>query len=100
MKTYFLKLRTPRPDFIQTITPAEAAMMQAHFVYWKGLMDKGLVVAFGPVMGATETFGMGIMQLEDSADPAALAAQDPAITANAGLSYDIALMPRGVVLKV
>jgi uncharacterized protein len=74
-------------------------MMQAHFGYWMGLMDKGLVVAFGPVMRDSESFGMGIMQLEDGMDPAALAAQDPAITANAGLSYEIGLMPRGVVLK-
>jgi uncharacterized protein YciI len=99
MKTYFLKLRTPRPNFIQTITPAETAMMQAHFAYWKGLMNKGHVVAFGPVMGPSESFGIGIMELDDGVDPAALAAEDPAITANAGLSYEIGLMPRGVVLK-
>jgi hypothetical protein len=99
MKTYFLKLLTPRPDFIQTITPAEAAMMQAHFGYWKGLMGKGLAVAFGPVMGTAECFGIGILQLEDGADPAAFAAGDPAIAANVGLSYEIGLMPRGVVLR-
>jgi hypothetical protein len=59
MKTYSLKHLAPRPNFIQTITPQENAMMQARFVNWKGLKDKGLVVAFGPVMGVPKALASG-----------------------------------------
>lgn len=99
MKTYFLKLKTPRPDFIQTITPTEVAMMQAHAAYWKDLMGKGIALAFGPVMAPSESFGLGIMRLEDGVDPAPYVAGDPAIKANVGMSYEIGVMPMGVILK-
>ncbi len=47
MKYFFCKLIPPRLDFVQTITPAEAQLMQEHGAYWKSMMDRGLVAAFG-----------------------------------------------------
>jgi hypothetical protein len=40
-----------------------------------------------------------MMQWGDDVNPADLVADDPAIKASTGLSYEIGLMPRGVVLK-
>jgi hypothetical protein len=38
-----------RDAFAQDMTDSEAKLMQQYVVYWKGLMDRGLVIVFGPV---------------------------------------------------
>jgi hypothetical protein len=53
MKKYFaLKLIAPRATFAQDMNAEERAIMIQHVAYWKGLMDKGFVLAFGPVIGS------------------------------------------------
>ncbi|MGN6179044.1 MAG: hypothetical protein ACTHNW_07675 [Mucilaginibacter sp.] len=39
------------------MTPEERAIMQQHVVYWKDLMNKGTVIAFGPVLDPVGTYG-------------------------------------------
>jgi hypothetical protein len=41
MPHFFLKLIAPRPTFANDMNDAEKAMMQEHFLYWKGRQDKG-----------------------------------------------------------
>ena len=72
-------------------------MMQSHVAYWSNQMSQGRVLAFGPVADPKGTFGIGILQLPDDADPAALAKNDPAIQAQAGFSFEIHPMPRLIV---
>jgi hypothetical protein len=96
MKYFFCKLIPPRRDFVQTITPAEGQLMQEHGAYWKGMMDRGLVAAFGLVGDPKGAYGVGILTLDDDGDAQALTADDPTIRANAGFSYEIYPMPRAV----
>lgn len=59
MKKYFaLKLLPNRPDFAQTMTPDERAIMQQHVAYWKTYLDKGMVLAYGPVLDPAATYGL------------------------------------------
>ena len=99
MKTYFLKLRPPRPTFAEDMTAAEAKLMQAHGVYWSGLMAQGIAVVFGVVGDPQVPYGVGIIELPDEADPGAVTREDPVIKADAGLSYEILPMPRVVARR-
>lgn len=97
MKHYFLKLLPPRPSFPGDMTPEEGQLMQAHVGYWAGLGAAGGVVVLGPVADPRGVFGMGVLQLPDEADPAALTADDPVIRAGAGFRYEIYPMPSALV---
>lgn len=96
MTHWFLILHPPRPQFPADITPAERAVMQQHVEYWRGLMQRGMVVGFGPVMDPDGNYGVAILRLEDEADPHTLTAGDPVIVAGGGFRYDVRLMPSAV----
>ncbi len=96
MKYYYCKLIPPRPDFVQTMTAGEGQLMQQHGAYWKAMMDRGLTAAFGLVADPAGAFGVGILTLDDDADPHALTSQDPTMKANVGFVYEIHPMPRAV----
>ncbi len=94
MKYFLYKLIPPRPTFAQDMKEAEARLMQEHAAYWKGLMDRGLVVAFGPVLDPKGGYGVGIVELEDAADANDLGVNDPTIKANIGFRFEMYPMPR------
>ena len=94
---FFYKLNAPRPTFPDDITPAELVLMQQHIAYLTGLMKQGMVVAFGPVVDPAGSYGIGILRLENSEDAMALGANDPAIRADAGFSFEVRPMPRLVL---
>ncbi len=77
-KHYFLKLIPSRPSFSQDMTPAERAIMQQHIVYWRGLMDQGMVIVFGPVMDPAGVYGMGVIAVDDEDQVRTLINGDPA----------------------
>jgi hypothetical protein len=93
MTNYFFRLLPPRPTFMMDMTPEEREVMQAHAGYWADLMQKGLVVAYGPVAAAEGAFGIGILQLPEDQSPEPLVANDPAILSGKGFSSKIDLMP-------
>jgi uncharacterized protein len=99
MKHFFYKLIPPRPSFAQDMTEQEAQLMQEHAVYWRGLMDQGLVVVVGVVADPTGAYGIGVVELEDDADPHVLGANDPAVKANAGFRFEMHPMPRPMVRR-
>jgi uncharacterized protein YciI len=100
MKKYFLcKLIPPRPTFAQGMTDAEATLMQQHVAYWKGLMDRGLVIVFGPVADPKGTYGVAILELEEQDDANALGMNDPTIKANGGFHFEVYPMDRAVLRK-
>ena len=92
---YFLyKLNPPRPTFPADMTPAEGKLMQEHVAYWRDLMKKGLVVAFGPVADPKGSYAIAIIQLQDNSDAITLGTNDPVIKANAGFNFEVHPMPR------
>jgi len=99
MKYFLFKLLPPRATFMQDMSPVEMKLMQEHSLYWRGLMGRGLVAAFGPVADPAGGYGVGILELPDDTDPKSLVADDPVAKANAGFRFEIAPMPRAIVRK-
>lgn len=85
MPHYFLKLNPCRPTFAMDMTDAERAIMQEHVAYWGDLMNKGLVVVYGPVMDPTGVYGIGVVEAEDETQLKELIKNDPATGIN---NYD------------
>ena len=81
------------------MTEAEAKLMQQHVAYWKALMDRGLVIVFGPVADPKGVYGIAILELDEEADANALAMNDPTIKASVGFSFEVHSMPRAVLRK-
>jgi uncharacterized protein YciI len=83
MKKHFaLKLIPCRPTFAQDMTAEERAIMQQHVIYWKGLMDKGFVLVYGPVLDPKGIYGLGIVEADSEEEVNSFIANDPAIQIN------------------
>src|SRR4030095_2692924 len=65
-KCFILYLIPPRSDFAQTMTEDEKSTMMNHVVYWTDLMNKGLVVIFGPVFDPNGVYGVGIVKVDSN----------------------------------
>ncbi len=81
MKHYFvLKLIPPRPDFAQHMTAEEREVMLRHVEYWKDLMNRGFVLAFGPVLHPEGSYGLAVVEVDDPAQVIDFMAGDPALS--------------------
>ena len=95
-KVFFYKLIPPRPTFGMDMSDNERQIMLQHIEYWKQQMEKGIAVAFGPVLDPGGAYGVGIIQVDDDAQTKGLAENDPAILS--GLHrYEIYPMPNAIV---
>jgi uncharacterized protein YciI len=94
MKYFLFKLIPPRPTFPGDMTPAEAKLMQEHSAYWHDLMNKGLVIVFGPVSDPKGAYGIAVLQLEEGVDANVLGANEPTIKANVGFKFEVYPMPQ------
>lgn len=88
MKYYLCRFLPPRADFLATMTPQEADLMKQHRTFLNGLLDKGQVIAHGPVDDPAGGWGMSLYQVSDDEDMRALTAQDPMVIAG-GARYEI-----------
>ena len=78
-KMYFaLKLIPPRESFTQDMTPDEQNIMHQHVAYWTDLMNKGKVIAFGPVLDPKGGYGLGIVCVDNEEELNLLMKDDPA----------------------
>ena len=80
MPTFVFRLIAPRPDFAMTMTDAEREVMGRHAAHWQPLLDAGDMVVFGPILDATGSYGLGVVEAEDEEKLRAFAAEDPAVT--------------------
>jgi uncharacterized protein len=82
-KKYFVLYLLPsRPDFAQTMTEEERAIMMQHVAHWTELMNQGKVVAFGPVLDPNEIYGLGIISVDNEQEVKDFIANDPATQIN------------------
>jgi uncharacterized protein len=82
-KKYFvLHLLPSRPDFAQTMTDEERAIMMKHVGYWTEIMNRGKVLAFGPVLDPKQVYGLGIIAVDSEDEVKEFIANDPASTIN------------------
>ncbi|WP_026775026.1 YciI family protein [Asinibacterium sp. OR53] len=77
-KFYALYLKPLRSDFAQTMTAEERNIMLQHVAYWTEYMNKGMVLAFGPVMDPKEIYGLGIVAVDQEDQLKTLIENDPA----------------------
>ena len=81
-KYYTLYLLPLRSNFAETMTEQERDIMMKHVAYWNDLMAKGIAIVFGPVFDPKETYGLGIVAIDDEAQLKEIIAQDPAAQIN------------------
>ena len=79
---YAVYLLPLRPDFAQTMTDDERAIMQQHVGYWMNIMKQGKVYAFGPVSDPKETYGLGIVAVENEQEIIDFTTNDPGAKIN------------------
>jgi uncharacterized protein YciI len=91
MKSWLIRIIPPRPTFDKDSTPAEDALMDQHFAYWKDLNDKGICIFGGPVLDPKGVYGIIVVRATTEDEARALAAGDPSV--KAGLNKnDVAQM--------
>ena len=85
MKFYLCKYIPPRADFLATMTAEESKWMKQHGDFLNNLLDKGLIVAHGPVMDPSGGYGVSLCQIADDQDIATITSEDP-IVKNGGFA--------------
>ena len=94
MPGYVFRLIAPRPDFASTMSDEERAVMGAHVAYWSDLMERGQVIAFGPVADPKDPHGIGIVLAPDMSGAETIRDGDPAMRSPFGFRTEIAPMLR------
>ena len=80
MSTLVFRLKAPRPTFALDMTDEERDIMGRHAAYWQPFIDSGQMVIFGPVLDATGSWGIGVVEAENEDELRAFAAGDPVVT--------------------
>ena len=93
--TFAFRLIAPRPTFVQDMTDEERATMAEHAAYWRGLLDQGVAVVFGPVLDPAGPYGLAVVEADDPEHVERIIAADPA--ARSGLRTEVHPMPGAVV---
>ena len=77
--TFVTLLRSFRPDFtLENMTPEEKAIMQAHGIYLRQLLDEKKLILAGPCLDGA--FGLGVFEAESAEDMRQILEHDPAAT--------------------
>jgi len=79
MKTWLIRIIPPRPHFDQDATPAEQALMDQHFSYWKDLNEKGVCLFGGPVLDPKSVYGILVVRAATEDEARAFGNGDPAV---------------------
>ena len=80
MPVFVLRLKAPRPRFAQTLTDAEREVMVRHGAYWRPYLERGDMVAFGPVLTDEDSYGLAVVETDDEQALRDFAAEDPVVT--------------------
>ena len=77
-KHFFAKLVPPRTTFMMDMTDDEKAIMQRHVMYWAELLEKGIAIAYGPVLDPKGAYGVGVLCVSSDEQLQQVIANDPA----------------------
>ena len=70
----------------------EAAAMEKHAAYCRGLLASGQAVIFGPVADPNGVWGLGVVEAADEGEAMAITDADPVILSGLGLRYEVTPM--------
>jgi len=79
MKSWLIRLIPPRPTFMDDATPAEQALMEQHFAYWKDQNAKGVCIFGGPVLDSKGPWGLLVVRAASEDEARALGSGDPSV---------------------
>jgi uncharacterized protein len=96
MTTFVFRLTAPRPTFAQDMSEEERQIMARHAAHWQPWIESGQMVIFGPVLDASGSWGLGVVEADDEPKLRAFAADDPVVTTGTG-TIEIGKMPGGFV---
>lgn len=96
MPIYLYRITPPRPTFPADITAAEGAAMERHFGYWHEQLGSGRALVFGPVADPAGAYGIAILTCASEAEAGKICANDPAVTAELGFTFEVFEMPDAV----
>jgi uncharacterized protein YciI len=80
MSTFVLRLIAPRPNFAQTLSESERAIMNSHAAHWQPYLERGDMIVFGPVLTDEDSFGLAVVETDNEPALREFAAQDPVVT--------------------
>lgn len=80
MPTFVLRLIAPRPDFADTLTDSERAILGRHAAHWAEYLERGDMVVLGPVLTEEDSYGIAVVETDDEQALRQFAAQDPVVT--------------------
>jgi uncharacterized protein YciI len=80
VSTFVFRLIAPRQTFALDMTEAEREITGRQAAYWQPFVDSGQMVAFGPVLGATGSSGLAVIEADDEEALRAFAEGDPVVT--------------------
>ena len=81
MSTFVFRLKAPRPTFALDMSDEEREIMARHAEHWRPWVESGQMVIFGPVLDASGSWGLGVVEADDEQEVRAFAAGDPASSA-------------------
>jgi hypothetical protein len=91
---FFIRLIPPRPTFVQDMTPDERALMGQHTAYTREFFERGIVLAYGPVMAPSGAYGFAVFEVDGESEVWRILDADP--TVKAGLNtYEVSPMRLG-----
>ncbi|HXW44847.1 MAG TPA: YciI family protein [Streptosporangiaceae bacterium] len=96
MSTFVFRLKAPRPTFALDMSDEERAVMARHAAHWQPWIESGQMVIFGPVLDASGSFGLGVVEADDEAELRSFAGNDPVVTTGTG-TLEIGKMLGGFV---
>jgi uncharacterized protein YciI len=99
MPYFFCRLLPPRTTFMQDMSDDERKLMTAHGAYWKGLLDKGKAIVFGPVLDPQGSWGMGVLEATNEAEVQTLFADDPVSRAKPAFKLEVLPMAQAIYKK-
>ena len=96
MSTFVLRLIAPRSNFAQTLTESEREIMNRHAAHWRPYLERGDIVAFGPVLTEDDSYGLAVVETDDEQALREFAAQDPVVTTGTAV-FELGRMAAGHV---
>ena len=80
MSVFVIRLKAPRPTFALDMSDEEREIMARHAAHWQPWIEAGHMVIFGPVLDASGSWGLGVLEADDEAEVRAFGANDPVVT--------------------
>jgi uncharacterized protein len=98
MPVFVLRLKAPRPRFAQTLTDVEREIMGQHGEHWGPYVERGEMVAFGPVLTDEDSYGLAVVETDDENALRDFAAQDPVVTTGTA-NFEIGRMADASIVR-